>query len=269
VRRHPRCSIGGSASTNEIPVVRNAINNLCSQGAFLIFASIFCTNQRHFTMAWRSSGNTNNELVDNLFSHGVFKSKRAIEAMKAVDRGNYCIDRRNAYVDAPQSIGHSATISAPHMHAMCLDLLEGQLKEGAKVLDVGSGSGYLTACFAQMIGNGGHAYGVEHIPDLVKFARSNIQKGNPELANRVDFLESDGRHGLPDYAPYDAIHVGAAAEQIPRSLLEQLKIGGRMIIPVGPQYGMQVLVQVDRTDEAHFSQKPITGVGYVPLTGRS
>lgn len=104
------------------------------------------------TMAWASSGKTHPELVNNLYKKGIIKSQRVFDVLLATDRGHYI--KYFPYMDSPQSIGYKATISAPHMHAHALELLKDQLVEGAKALDVGSGSGYLTACFARMVSSG-------------------------------------------------------------------------------------------------------------------
>lgn len=94
-------------------------------------------------MAWRSSGRTHAELVHRLRQHGIIRTQRVYDALLAVDRGGY--SKWSPYEDAPQTIGSGATISAPHMHAYALESLHSKLVPGAKVLDVGSGSGYLTA----------------------------------------------------------------------------------------------------------------------------
>ncbi|XP_071617980.1 LOW QUALITY PROTEIN: protein-L-isoaspartate(D-aspartate) O-methyltransferase-like [Heliangelus exortis] len=102
------------------------------------------------TMAWTSSGKTHPELINNLYKKGIIKSPASVRVLLATDRGHYI--KYFPYMDSPQSIGYKATISAPHMHAHALELLKDQLVEGGKALDVGSGSGYLTACFARMMG---------------------------------------------------------------------------------------------------------------------
>jgi protein-L-isoaspartate(D-aspartate) O-methyltransferase len=102
-------------------------------------------------MAWRSHGATNAELVANLTKHGVINSDRVRAAMLATDRGDFVRDLSEAYQDCPQPIQHGATISAPHMHGHVLQLMEDKLQPGARVLDVGSGSGYLVAAFAHMV----------------------------------------------------------------------------------------------------------------------
>ncbi|KRX63723.1 Protein-L-isoaspartate(D-aspartate) O-methyltransferase [Trichinella sp. T9] len=139
--------------------------------------------------------------------------------MLAVDRGFYTDSR--PYIDSPQSIGFAATISAPHMHAYALEMLKDHLTEGNRALDVGSGSGYLTACFAIMLGNSGKAVGIEHIPQLVEKSIQNVRNGNPELlsSGRVKLIVGDGRDGYAQDGPYDAIHVGAAAERVPQAVI--------------------------------------------------
>uniref|UniRef100_UPI0009B46650 protein-L-isoaspartate(D-aspartate) O-methyltransferase-like n=1 Tax=Monopterus albus TaxID=43700 RepID=UPI0009B46650 len=105
-------------------------------------------------------------------------------------------------------------------HAHALELLSDKLTEGASALDVGSGSGYLTACFARMTGPSGRVVGIEHINELVQMSIKNVQADDPELlsSGRIRFVVGDGRLGFPDGAPYDAIHVGAAAATVPRAV---------------------------------------------------
>ncbi|VDL76931.1 unnamed protein product [Nippostrongylus brasiliensis] len=226
------------------------------------------TVRSNLGMAWRSSGNTNEELVRNLEKGQIFTSPRVREAMLAVDRGDF--SPRAPYMDQPQGIGWNATISAPHMHAAALEYLKNHLVEGAYALDVGSGSGYLTVCMALMIGENGKVVGIEHIPELVELSKKNTRKHHAELLDtgRVIFVEGDGRKGYPLSHKYDAIHVGAAAETIPPALIEQLAEGGRMLIPVGKESGNQVFLQVDKID-GNVTQKVIEHVIYVPLTSKA
>lgn len=220
-------------------------------------------------MEWRSHGRDNNDLVSQLTRNKILKTQRVQEAMRKVDRGNYC--DFSPYLDSPQSIGYGVTISAPHMHAHALEMLKDHLLEGAKALDVGSGSGYLTACMAEMVGKTGKVVGVEHIPELVEQSKQNIKRGNADLleSGQVVLVTGDGRQGYENEAPYDAIHVGAAAHPIPDALIKQLKPGGRLFIPVGPTHGDQWLEQIDKDKDGNIVRQRLMGVRYVPLTNRA
>ncbi|EAT32347.1 AAEL001465-PA [Aedes aegypti] len=223
-------------------------------------------------MAWRSRGLTNADLIRQLQEHGIIKSERVAQALIATDRKHYVASNLQPYLDAPQRIGHGATISAPHMHAYALELLEPNLKSDSKVLDVGSGSGYLTACFARYIHQKqdatGYVVGIEHHPQLVELGRSNIKADDESLIDtkKVILVEGDGRKGFKEHAPYDCIHVGAAAPETPQELINQLKPGGRMIVPVGPDGGTQYLEQYDKESDGKVVKTRLMGVMYVPLT---
>ncbi|XP_067208853.1 protein-L-isoaspartate(D-aspartate) O-methyltransferase isoform X2 [Linepithema humile] len=199
----------------------------------------------------------------------VIKSDKVFEAMSSVDRGKYT-HPTHAYIDSPQGIGYGVTISAPHMHAYALELLEEKLRSGKRALDVGSGSGYLTTCMAIMMGPKGLAVGIEHIPELRTMAEENIRHDHPELLRdkRVELIVGDGRLGHADRGPYDAIHVGAAAKEMPQPLIDQLAPGGRLIVPMGPENSDQTLVQVDKTLDGKIKQRPLISVMFVPLTDK-
>ncbi|XP_074563310.1 protein-L-isoaspartate O-methyltransferase-like isoform X2 [Curcuma longa] len=220
---------------------------------------------------WTSgSVDRNKELVDRLQLYGIVKSKKVKEVMETIDRGLFVPPDSASYVDSPMPIGYNATISAPHMHAACLELLVDHLQPGMNALDVGSGTGYLTACFAMMVGPEGRAVGVEHIPELVDFSTNNIRSSAASSCLNEGSLSlhvADGRLGWPELAPYDAIHVGAAAPEIPQPLIDQLKPGGRLVIPVGTIF--QDLQVVDKNLDGSVSVRTETSVRYVPLTSKA
>lgn len=207
-------------------------------------------------------------------------------------------------------IGHGATISAPHMHAHVLEDLLPPLLRASKnqptkplsILDVGCGSGYLTAVFGRMVErkssreatpftasssvlNDGKVYGIDVIPQLVEMSRTNILKEDGDLfdSHTVEVSVRDGWKGYPEGSPFEAIHVGAAAATFPKELMKQLAVGGVMVIPVGPDGGIQYLYRVERVgdcgevvglssegeskgfQEEDYQIRRVLGVKYVPL----
>lgn len=210
-------------------------------------------------------------LVDALIRRGVITSDRVAQVMRLVDRGQF-VQRHesSAYSDCPQSISFGATISAPHMHAYALEWLSTFIRPSAKVLDVGSGSGYLTACFAVMLEGHGKVYGIEHIPELVDFSIQNIIRSFPSFIESgiVSIRTGDGRLGLAEGGLYQAIHVGAASPTIPQTLIDQLSPGGRMVIPVGEQGTSQSIYLVDKDSSGIVKKTRALAVSYVPLTSK-
>merc|ERR1711939_850814 len=158
-----------------------------------------------------------------------------------------------AYQDSPQPIGFEATISAPHMHAHALEYLLPTLKPGASVLDVGCGSGYLMGILHELVQPGGKAVGIDHIKHAAPLASGDIE-----------IVTGDGRQGYPPAAPYDAIHVGAASPVYPEKLVEQLKPGGLMFVPIGEEE--QTVWLISKDADGRVDEEKLFGVRYVPLT---
>jgi len=233
-------------------------------------------------MAWRSHGESNADLIENLRINGLITVPVVAEAMKKVDRANYVLDKWSAYRDSPQSINYGATISAPHMHAHATENLLRFLQPGMKVLDVGSGSGYTCAVFHHLVSPDdptkpkGKVVGIDHIKQLVDFSIQNLKRDGVNVKEpdaRVEMVCGDGRKGYPSEAPFNAIHVGAAAPTIPQELIEQLASPGRMFIPVDDEAdasrffgGGQSIWQVDKDEHGEVTKKRLFGVSYVPLT---
>jgi protein-L-isoaspartate(D-aspartate) O-methyltransferase len=151
---------------------------------------------------------------------------------------------------------------------MC-ELLE--LKEGEKVLEIGSGSGYHAAICAELVApsgakNPGHVFTVERIPELVEFARENL--ANSGYSDSVTVILGDGTLGYPEEEPYNGILVTAAGPKVPPPLVDQLSLGGKLVIPVGGQGMYQELMLVEKQKSGKVIQKNVGGVAFVPLVGK-
>lgn len=251
-------------------------------------------------MAWQSSGTTNTDLINQLWRHGLITQEKVKDAFLKVDRAHYAPTA--PYQDSPQSIGYAATISAPHMHAAAIEKLlpfilpsssEDAREAAPRVLDIGSGSGYLTHVMAELVGSRGTVVGVEHIPQLQEMGIANMRKsaqGREFLeSGRVKFRVGDGRKGwvepdedlrdveIPEVERkgkgWDAIHVGASAVTLHQELVDQLRAPGRMFIPVDDEEdamfgngGGQHVWAVDKDAEGKVTKKKLFAVRYVPLT---
>lgn len=188
---------------------------------------------------------------------------RVLEAMRDVERHRFVPEelRDRAYADTPLPIGYGQTISQPYIVALMTALLE--LEAGAKVLEVGTGSGYQAAVLAAM---DVQVFTLEIVPELHERTEDLFERLGYASVHSV---QGDGYFGLPDEAPFDAIIVTAAVDHIPPPLLEQLAAGGRMVIPVGPAFGSQTLVVVSKTSQGRVERESVLPVRFVPMTGRA
>ncbi len=210
------------------------------------------------------------QLVERLIAEGVIRSEKVKKAMLSVPREEFVPEdvKKWAYVDEPLPIGHGQTISAPHMVALMTELLDPN--PGDKVLEIGTGSGYQAAILAEIVAKNdplkrGHVYTIERIPELADFARKNLEKTS--YSKYVTVIVGDGTLGYPEKAPYDRIIVTAAAPDIPKPLLEQLKPGGVLVIPVG-DLGLQRLLVVKKREDGSIVVKEDTYCVFVPLIGK-
>lgn len=163
----------------------------------------------------------------------------------------------NAYEDRPLPIGGGQTISQPYIVAMMTDII--QPKKGMKVLEIGTGSGYQAAVLAEIVD---HVFTIEIVENLGKKAKADLEKlGYKNISVKI----GDGYQGWPTEAPFDAILVTAAAEQIPQPLIDQLKDGGRMVIPVGKQGAVQELMLIENV-KGIIKTTNLGAVRFVPFT---
>jgi len=189
------------------------------------------------------------------------KDKRVVDAMLTIPRHLFVPEEAlwsQAYSDFPLPIGEKQTISQPFIVALMTEILE--LKETEKVLEIGTGSGYQTAVLSMLADK---VYSIERISSLATRARKVLDSIN---CSNVVIKIGDGTLGWPDEAPFDAILTTAAAPDIPACYVEQLKIGGRLVIPVGDEY-VQTLVKVIKTDKGVIRQD-MGGCRFVKLIGR-
>ncbi|MBU2514365.1 protein-L-isoaspartate(D-aspartate) O-methyltransferase [bacterium] len=232
------------------------------------------------------------KLLEYYVTMNYANSQLCINAFERVARSMFVPNgqRPHTYNDNPLPIGHGQTISAPHMAFMECDALD--IVPGDKVLEIGSGSGYHACISAEMCapstvkppewkpltryydesiyedfsGKTGEVITVERIEPLVEYARTNIEKAG--YSDRVKVIHGDGTIGYQHEAPYDKILVTAAGPEVPDSLKQQLKIDGKLIIPVGSKNFYQELVLIVRVSENKWSRQNIGGVVFVPLIGK-
>lgn len=188
------------------------------------------------------------------------KTPAIIKAFQKIDRFDFVIDylKPEAYRNSPLGIGFGQTISQPLTVAVMLELL--QPEPGQKILDIGSGSGWSTALLCEIVGGGGKVYGVEIVPELSEFGQKNVSHYNFVRQGIAEFFCADGSKGLPEKAPFDRIISAAASHQIPEAWKKQLKIGGRLVLPMN-----QSLWLVVREAENDFEIKEYPGFIFVPL----
>ncbi len=209
-------------------------------------------------------------LIQNYKARGLVKDELAFRAFKEVPREMFLPEnsRSSAYSDHPLPLMNTGqTISAPHMTIMILEYLE--LTPGLKVLEVGAGSGYQAVLIAAAITSSdevGHVYSLEIVPELVNYARKNIEETGYD--DRVTVISGDGTLGYEDASPYDRIILTAAGPELPPPLFEQLEIGGLLVMPVGTPRMWQVMTKFRKTTETDFSQEVLSSVAFVPLRGQ-
>ena len=199
-------------------------------------------------------------MVESQIRARAIHDNAVLDAMRGVPRHRFVPDSMHAYAytDGPLRIGYGQTISQPYIVALMTSLIEP--KPSMKVLEIGTGSGYQAAILAECVGE---VYTIEIVPELGKGAAKLLSDlGYDNIHTRI----GDGFDGWPEHAPFDGVVVTAAPDEIPQPLLDQLAVGGRLVIPVGR--GSQDLVLVTRTQDG-FHRESVTPVRFVPMTGKA
>lgn len=198
-------------------------------------------------------------MVEEQIAYRGVKDKRVLEAMESVPRHVFIPEetRSYSYYDQPVPIGFGQTISQPYIVAFMTELL--QAGSDDVILEVGTGSGYQAAILARLVKR---VYTIEIITDLGKEAQKRLKTLG---CDNVEVMIGDGYKGWPEHAPFDAIIVTAAAEHIPQPLIDQLKPGGRMVIPVGGVYAVQDLMLITKNASSKVVKESIIPVRFVPL----
>ena len=184
---------------------------------------------------------------------------KVMEAMGKVPRNKFVPEHLQAFAfdNGPLPIGHDQTISQPYIVALMTDLLE--LEDDHIVLEVGTGSGYQTAVLSELCNK---VYSIEYVPALGEAAAARLKDLHYD---NIETRVGNGYHGWPEHAPYDGIIVTAAASHIPPALVDQLKPGGRLVIPVGLPYMHQELMVVEKDHKGKARTRDILAVAFVPL----
>jgi len=197
-------------------------------------------------------------MVERTIARRGVQDEGVLQAMLAVPRHRFVPERMRtrAYEDLPLEIGEEQTISQPYIVALMAEL--GRVGPGARVLDVGTGSGYQAAVLAEM---GADVYSIERIPALLDRAGRALEETG---YSRIHLTIGDGKEGWPEHAPYDAILVAAATAHVPPALIDQVAEGGRLVLPVGGEEVQELLV-LEKTPWGSIRRRTVGGVAFVPL----
>lgn len=204
-------------------------------------------------------------MVRELAARGIVRDPRVEAALRSVPRETFLPDdvRSEAFLDSPLPIGEGQTISAPHMVAMMAEALD--VRPDMRVLEVGGGSGYHAAVLARLCAPNGNVVTVERHEPLAQQARRNLARLDPPV--HAEVVVGDGSEGVPDRGPFDRISVAAAAPEIPRPLLKQLRDDGVLVLPVGSIREQDLLRVTKRADDT-LDVEDMGPVRFVPLVGK-
>lgn len=199
-------------------------------------------------------------LIEDLIQQGYLRSDIIIDAFRKIRREEFLPGglKNLSEEDVALPIGSGQTISQPLTVAFMLELLNPE--RGQNILDVGSGSGWTTALLSEIVGDEGHVTALEILPEISSWGKKNADRFGFVKKGVAEFHVADGRAGFPKNAPYDRILISASADEIPENLKEQLRVGGRMVIPVENSIWM-----LEKKEEGGFREEEYPGFAFVPL----
>ena len=202
------------------------------------------------------------QMVDEQIHARGVRDENVLEAMRHVPRELFVPEGKQhlAYRDSPLPIPAGQTISKPYIVAYMVEALA--LNATDRVLEIGAGSGYAAAVLGTVAKE---VFAIERIEELADYAKERLALAG---ISNVHILHADGTEGWRDEAPFDAILVSAGAPRVPESLLEQLKVGGRLVVPVGSTHIAQELVRIRRVDSDEYLREELADVRFVPLIGK-
>jgi len=205
-------------------------------------------------------------MVKKLSKNGYIKTERVRRAMNTVPREEFVPTEQRlfAYDDRPLPLKEGQTISAPHMVAMICEELD--LEEGMNVLEIGTGFGYNAAVISETMNKKGQVYSIERLESLFKKSSENLKKAGFE--DNIELILGDGTLGYEKGAPYDRIYGTAGSPFIPEPLKNQLKVGGKLLIPVGKTTRFQSLISISKESKNEFKQTSLGEVVFVPMIGK-
>ena len=215
---------------------------------------VSCQPQAGEEKNWRKKADA--MIKDQIEKRGI-TDKRVLEAIRNTPRHQFVTEEYadKAYIDGPLPIGHGQTISQPYVVSLMSELL--QLEGSEKVLEIGTGSGYQAAILSQLASQ---VYTIEIVQNLVDKSTTLLKKLG---YHNITFRHGDGYEGWEEEAPFDAIIVTASPETVPIKLIQQLRIGGRMVLPVGKRF--QKLKAITKDEQGNISEETITSVRFVPM----
>ena len=213
------------------------------------------------------------QAVEDLRMQGILRDPNIIRAMSKVPREEFVPPdmKPYAYVDSPLPIGFGQTTSALHMTALFCEY--GEMKLGQRVMEVGGGCGYMSCVYAEVVApleqpkeTWGHVWSAEIIPELAEFGKGTIDRLG--YTERVTFVGADASDGLEGQGPFDLIIATSAAPEVSDGLVNQVKLGGMLLIPIGGAQFYQQLIRIRKKSDGRLSRENLGGVAFVPMRGK-